>query len=269
MSTVKPDLDPTILSDGGLRVEANEGLVRVILARPEARNAQTPLMWKALASVGTWLMAAEERPNLVVIEGDGPSFSAGLDRRMFTPEGIPGEGSLLELVALSDEDLDARIQEYQRAFTWQRHVPCPTLAVVQGHAIGAGFQLALACDMVIASTTAQFAMRETALGLVPDLGGTKPLVDAVGHSRALEICATGRSVSAAEALALGLVLDVTDDLDRATTQMVQSLAQTPSGAVADLLPLLRGAGERTPAEQRAAERRQQIARLRSLVSGQS
>ena len=57
--------------------------------------------------------------------------------------------------------------------------------------MGAGFQLALACDLRVVADDARFAMRETSLGLVPDLGGTQPLVEAVGYSRALEICVTG------------------------------------------------------------------------------
>ena len=77
------------------------------------------------------------------------------------------------------------------------------IAAVQGHAVGAGFPLAPACDLRIVADHVQFAIRETALGLVPDLGGTKPLVDAVDYPRALEICATGRPVGAQEAPACG------------------------------------------------------------------
>ena len=70
---------------------------------------------------------------------------------------------------------------------------------MQGHAIGAGFQLALACDLRVLAEDAQFSMAEVTLGLVPDLGGTKRLVELVGYARALEICVTGRRVGAAEA----------------------------------------------------------------------
>ena len=81
---------------------------------------------------------------------------------------------------------------------------------MQGAAVGAGFQLALACDLRVCSTDARFSMRETSLGLVPDLTGTHPLVRAVGYARALEICVTGRWVDAAEALSLGLATSVTE-----------------------------------------------------------
>ena len=81
-----------------------------------------------------------------------------------------------------------------------------SVAAVQGHAIGAGFQLALACDVRVVADDVQLAMREPSLGLVPDLVGTWPLVHAVGYSRALEICLTGRPVGAEEAVATGLAL---------------------------------------------------------------
>ena len=70
-----------------------------------------------------------------------------------------------------------------------------TIAAVQGHAIGAGFQLALACDFRVLAEDVQFCMAETGLGLVPDLGGTLPLVRLVGYSRAAEICVTSRRVA--------------------------------------------------------------------------
>ena len=67
---------------------------------------------------------------------------------------------------------------------------------MRGYAIGAGFQLALSCDLRVVADDAQFSMKESALGLVPDLTGTKPLVESVGYARALEICATARMVGA-------------------------------------------------------------------------
>ncbi len=70
---------------------------------------------------------------------------------------------------------------------------------MQGHAIGAGFQLALACDLRVLAEDARFSMAEVTLGLVPDLAGTKRLVELVGYARALEICATGRRIDATEA----------------------------------------------------------------------
>ncbi len=90
--------------------------------------------------------------------------------------------------------MDAEIAFYQKAFSWWRECDAITVAAVQGHAVGAGFQLALGCDLRVVADDVAFAMKETSLGLVPDLAGTWPLVEAVGYARALEICVSGRSV---------------------------------------------------------------------------
>ena len=110
------------------------------------------------------------------------------------------------LLALDDEEISETIDAYQRGFTFLRDPRFVSIAAVQGHAIGAGFQLALSCDLRVVADDAQFCMKESALGLVPDLTGTKPLVESVGYARALEICATARMVGADEAVAIGLAL---------------------------------------------------------------
>ncbi|HEX5567127.1 MAG TPA: enoyl-CoA hydratase/isomerase family protein, partial [Streptomyces sp.] len=191
----------TLLDKDGVRLAVDGAVATVTLDRPARRNAQTPAMWRALAEAGR-LLPGEVR--VVVLRAEGPSFSAGLDRQAFTPEGFDGEPSFTELAQGSDADLDATIAAYQEAFTWWRRNDLVSVAAVQGHAIGAGFQLALACDLRVCADDAQFAMRETSLGLVPDLTGTHPLVGLVGYARALEICATGRSVHAEEAERTGL-----------------------------------------------------------------
>jgi enoyl-CoA hydratase/carnithine racemase len=185
----------------GVRLEVDGPVATVVLDNPATRNAQTPQTWEALAAIGDSL---DPEVRVVVVRGAGPSFSAGLDRRMLTPEGVPGGTSFAELVRLDDDALADRIAQFQRAFTWWRRPGRITIAAVHGHAVGAGFQLALACDLRLLADDAQLCMREPALGLVPDLGGTKVLVDLVGYSRALEICATSRWVHASEAVELGL-----------------------------------------------------------------
>ncbi len=258
-----------LLQQGHVRVAVDEvgscSVLSVTLDRPDARNAQTPSTWAALTAIGD----AVERSavDLVVIRGAGSAFSAGLDRRMFTPEGIPGETSLAAMAAQSDEAMAAQIEVYQRAFAWQRQVSAVTVAAVHGPAIGAGFQLALACDLLVATPEAGFAMRETSYGLVPDLGGTLPLVQAAGYARAVEMCASGRLVSAEEGYRLGFVTRVVDDLDAEIDQLRGVVAAAPAGAIRDLLPLLAGAEHASRAEQFAAERWAQVGRLRSLLGG--
>ena len=237
------------------------------LARPAKRNAQTPATWRALAGIGRELLA-DDAARVVLLRAEGESFSAGLDRAMFTT-GVDGEPGMVQLATLPDDKLDATIAGYQEAFTWWRDPRLVSVAAVQGHAVGAGFQLALACDLMVVADDAQLAMRETSLGLVPDLAGTKPLVERVGYARALEICATGRWVAAAEAVDLGrAVLAVRrEELDTAARDLAAALLAAPAQAVGATKALLQGAGGRTHEEQQVAERAAQRDRLRDLVRG--
>lgn len=252
------------LERDGVRLTVDGAVATVTLCRPERRNAQTPATWRALSETGRMLPGSVR---VVVLRAEGVSFSAGLDRRMFTPEGIEGEPSFTELAGDDDTGLDAAIAFYQEAFTWWRRNDLVTIAAVQGHAVGAGFQLALACDLRVVADDVQFAMRETSLGLVPDLAGTKPLTDLVGYARALEICATGRWVHAAEAERTGVANLVVPraDLDAAVEDLAAALLAAPRDAVVETKALLREAGGRSYDEQRAAERQAQARRLRDLA----
>jgi enoyl-CoA hydratase/carnithine racemase len=237
-------------------------VVRVTLSRPEVRNAQTPAMWRALTQVGADL---PRETRVVVLAADGPSFSAGLDRAMFA-NGTAGEPTLAQLGQLPEADVDAQIAQYQTAFTWWRETDAVTVAAVQGHAVGAGFQLALACDLRVVSDDVAFAMRETSLGLVPDLGGTGQLVAAVGYSRALEICGTGRWVHAAEAVSAGLAQAgvPSEQLSAAVDDLVAALLAAPEAALRATKALLSHAVDASPMEQRQYERAAQFARLQDL-----
>lgn len=254
-------------ADGGLRVEldAESGgaVLTITLDRPESRNAQLPATWRALAEVANDL---GDDIRVVVIRAAGSSFSAGLDRRMFTG-GVPGEQTLMDLAQCSDDEFDAVIAGFQTAFTCWRNVSPIVVAAVQGHAVGAGFQLALSADIILVADDVSFSMKETQLGLVPDLGGTGPLTEAVGYSRALDICATGRRIGADEAVASGIAVDSVpvDQLEAATAAKVAELLSAPGSALVDIKCLLRGAAARTPSEQVALERKLQRGRINELA----
>ncbi|MBL1115752.1 enoyl-CoA hydratase/isomerase family protein [Streptomyces sp. 110] len=254
----------TLLDKDGVQLTVDDTVATVTLNNPGKRNAQSPALWRALAEAGK-LVPGTVR--IVVLRAEGKSFSAGLDRQAFTPEGFDGEPSFLDMARGSDSELDATIAGYQDAFTWWRRNDIVSIAAVQGHAIGAGFQLALACDLRVCADDAQFAMRETSLGLVPDLTGTQPLVGLVGYARALEICATGRFVHAEEAERTGLANLVVPaaELDGAVQDLAAALLAAPRDAVVETKALLRGAVDRTYEEQRAAERAAQARRLRDLA----
>lgn len=211
-------------------------------------------MWAALAEAGRSLPGTVRA---VIVRGEGASFSAGLDRNQF--------GVLAELGR--DPQLEDHIAGFQEGFTWLMRPDLVSIAAVQGHAIGAGFQLALACDLRIAAEGALFCMKEPALGLVPDLTGTHPLVAAVGLPRAMEWCLTARMVTADEALAAGMLNAIVpaNTLDHAALDLANAVLANPRDAVIETKALLQGASLRTSSDQQRAEREAQGRLLRALV----
>ncbi|HEV7472298.1 MAG TPA: enoyl-CoA hydratase/isomerase family protein [Pseudonocardia sp.] len=259
------------LADTGVTLEVDGPRATVSLVRPDTLNAQSPRMWDALRRVGDSL---PEDVRVVVVRGEGRAFSAGLDRRLFTvPPGetVDGMPGITSLAGMADDEADATIASFQAGFSWLRDPARVTVAAVQGHAIGGGFQLALACDLRVVAEDVQFCMAEPTLGIVPDLGGTFPLVRAVGYARAVEICLSGRRIGADEALAIGLAQRVVPagELDKAVDELVATLVTAPAGAARETLGLLSGVADGIdPAGALAAERAAQLRRLRSLAAGE-
>ncbi|WP_310528918.1 enoyl-CoA hydratase/isomerase family protein [Nocardioides sp.] len=248
----------------GLEFSVAGQVATITLNRPEVRNAQTPAMWRALASLGRQI---PDEVRVVVVTGAGATFSAGLDRSMLDP-GTQDQESVIGLLALSDDEASAAIDEFQQGFTFLRDPRFVSIAAVRGYAIGAGFQLALSCDLRVVADDAQFSMKESALGLVPDLTGTKPLVESVGYARALEICATARMVGAQEAVDIGLATQAVpaDDLDAAVAELAAALSAPMAGVVTETKMLLQGAADRDLDEQRRLEREAQVRRFRALAA---
>ncbi|WP_299951963.1 enoyl-CoA hydratase/isomerase family protein [uncultured Modestobacter sp.] len=249
--------------DGWVRTARDGAVLTVTLDRADQLNAQTPATWAALRAVGESLDAGVR---VVVVRGEGRAFSAGLDRTLFSTE--PGvDGGLGQLGALPPELAQERIRGYQAGFRWLRSPGIVSVAAVQGHAIGAGAQLALACDLRVFTEDAQLRLPETTLGLVPDLTGTSTLVQLVGYSRAVEICLTGRAVGAAEAVSTGLanVAVPADQLDATVADLTAALLGPDADASRETLALLRSAVRNGPDVQDAAERAAQVRRLAALA----
>jgi enoyl-CoA hydratase/carnithine racemase len=235
-------------------------------------------MWGELRRIGRDL-PGEVR--VVVVRGEGRAFSAGLDLSTVSadPAGRAndtgddsgndtGSGfSFVEMAQRTDDEAAAVIAGFQEGFSWLRRPDLISIAAVRGHAIGAGFQLALACDLRVLAEDAQLTMAEVSLGLVPDLGGTKRLVELVGYARALEICITGRRIGAGEADRLGLATSVVpgDDLDKTVAELVAQILAASRDAVIEIKALLTKAAGRDFAGQEAAERAAQVRRMRDLV----
>jgi enoyl-CoA hydratase/carnithine racemase len=265
---------PADLERAGLRLDIDtreqaEGagspaaVATVTLDRPRRRNAMTPGMWRGLAAIGH---ALPPEVHVVVIRGAGETFSAGIDLRLLSAEGVPGEEPLPDPRSAGFE---AWIADCQAGFSWLRRPEIVSVAAVRGHAIGAGFQLALSCDLRVFADDAKVCMKEPALALVPDLTGTKPLVDIVGLPRALEMCLTARTVGAGEARELGLAELVVPaaGLDAAVADLTAALLATDAATARAVKELLGLAPRHTLEEQSAAERRIQAELQRERLNG--
>lgn len=209
--------DQVVLSEG------RQGVMTITLNRPKVYNAINAELAVALHEA---LCRADEDASVrcVVITGTGRAFCSGQD--------------LIEYGNRLDSDrpieLEHRLRDaYNPVVVAIRTMEKPVIASVNGVAAGAGFSLALACDLRIAAESASFIQAFINLGLVPDCASTFMLPRLVGVSRAMELTFTGRKVGASEALALGLVNRVIpdDDLPEATDALAQELADAPTRAI--------------------------------------
>jgi enoyl-CoA hydratase/carnithine racemase len=175
-----------------VRVEQDDHVGIVRLDRPEARNALSPQLMEELAAAIDQF-DADEHVNCIVVAGSDDVFAAGAD--------------IKAMAARSFQDvLNASTMPF-----WQRIAACrtPLIAAVSGFALGGGCELALLCDMIVASETAEFGQPEITLGIIPGGGGTQRLARVMGKERTMELVLTGRRIAATEALQFGLVNKVT------------------------------------------------------------
>jgi enoyl-CoA hydratase/carnithine racemase len=196
--------------------EIREGVGIARLNRPEARNALSPdLMEELAALVEAW--DADPEVGCVVVAGGEEYFAAGAD-----------------IKAMAERSFQEALVTPTARF-WPRlaAVRTPLIAAVSGYALGGGCELALVCDMIIASETAEFGQPEILLGIIPGGGGTQRLARVIGKQRAMELVLTGRRIHAEEAFRLGLVNQVTgrkEWLDKAV-ELGQIVARRPPIAV--------------------------------------
>ncbi|HWF52338.1 MAG TPA: crotonase/enoyl-CoA hydratase family protein [Solirubrobacteraceae bacterium] len=184
-------------------IEVADHVAVVSLARAEKHNALDAAMFDAIIAAADRL-AHEPGVRAVVLHGQGPSFSSGLDlmSMMSDPSGLPG---------LIDRLRAGVPTWFQRAaYEWMR-VPVPVIAAIHGNCLGGGLQIALGADLRIAAPDARLSVMEIKWGLVPDMSITRTLPRLVGIDVAKELTFTGRVVSGEEALGLGLVTRVSED----------------------------------------------------------
>jgi enoyl-CoA hydratase/carnithine racemase len=166
-------------------------VAEVIMNRPEALNALSTDQVRRLRDAANQL-AADGQISVVIISSAVPTaFCVGAD--------------LKERRGVSNDDLRRQRRVLQEGFDALRALPMPMIAAVDGFALGGGFELALCCDLIIASATATFGLPEVGLGLIPGEGGTQLLPRRIGLNKAADLLLTGRRVAAEEALTMGFV----------------------------------------------------------------
>jgi 2-(1,2-epoxy-1,2-dihydrophenyl)acetyl-CoA isomerase len=183
-----------------LSSEFDGSIHRLVLNRPGRRNALTPDLARALAQEIEQIEEAGDA-RVILLSGAGGHFCAGLDLRWLDSLGT--EPSIA--------DLQRGLSDFQSAIIAVVRSPIPVLAVVQGTVAGFGFDLALACDMRLAGSSATFTSAFARMGLVPDGGSTFTLPRLVGVGRALRVLMTDQSIDAPAALSIGMVEEVFDD----------------------------------------------------------
>ena len=215
-----------------LVLEAREGAVATLtLNRPERLNALNVELSTALAE-SLDRIAGDPEIRVVVLTGAGRAFCAGGDLGLIRDARDPGAGRELEPLLRAGMQIVVRMRTMAK----------PAIAAVNGPAAGAGMNLALACDLRIASEEATFGQNFARVGLFPDYGGTYLLPRLVGASRAAQMFYTGEMIDAREAERLGLVNRVVapEQLAAETRALAERLAQAPPLAVRAIKQVLFG-----------------------------
>lgn len=204
-------------------VTLENGIKRITINRPDRMNALDTETFKLLLEA--IIKSARDESKVVIITGTGEAFSAGADLQANSERDI-----------MRSDVTESLRTHTNPAIVALRNLPKPVIARVHGPAVGVGCNYALACDMIIASDQARFGQVFVKIGLMPDGGGTYFLPRIVGYQKAFELMATGKIISAQEALSLGLVNRVVpyEELDKTVNDLALRLVHAPSIALAKI-----------------------------------
>ena len=219
------------------------GLARITIANEAANNALDHRFLREFALVALEA-AADKDVKAVLVEGRGKTFCVGGDLKDFLANRTRLYAHLLDMAA-----------HFHMALTQLRNGPAPLIIAVNGMAAGGGFSLVLNADMAIAKRSAKLVAAYTRTGLSPDGGGTWFLPRLVGLQKAFDIFATNPTLSADQALQLGLLSRVVDDdvFDVEVEKLVQAIVESPPGALSALKKLLRASASASFEQQLVAE----------------
>jgi len=198
-----------------LKVDVTEGIALVTVSRPQAMNALNTRFFKEMDALVAEIKSRSD-VKIMVITGDGKAFVAGAD--------------IAEMVNMTSTEASEFSRTGQNTFRSLELLEIPVIAAVNGFALGGGCELAMACDMRIASVKAKFGQPEVNLGLIPGYAGTQRLPRLVGLGNALHLLFTGDMITADEALRLGLVQKVVEPetlMDEVMTLAKKIIAKGP------------------------------------------
>ncbi len=209
-----------------VKVDMNiRGVARVVLNRPDVHNAFNAGMIAELCDA-FHMLGRQEVVRVIVVSGEGKSFSAGADLNW------------MKQAAAQDETANrSDAMKMARMFETMNTCPKPVIGLVHGAAFGGGVGLAACCDIVIAKPEAMFGLTEVRLGLIPAV--ISPFVLAkIGVAASRRYMLSGERFNAEEALRIGLVNEVTSDLDAVAGKVVEAFLASAPGAVADIKALI-------------------------------
>ncbi len=223
------------MSEPSVLTSCTDFIARITLNRPAQRNAMTLDMGRELEAA-VERINADDNVRVVVVRGAGSAFSSGGDLKTLASEaGLQNDGPEF-----------GGGRAFYRSFLSVRKLRVPSIAAMNGHAIGAGLCLALACDLRVARAGAKMGLTFVRLGIHPGMAATWTLPRLIGPARAADLLYTGRVVTAAQALELGLVNRVADDdFEAVVDALADEIAANGPIAVRALKETLAGSADRT------------------------
>lgn len=216
-----------------LRLERDGHLGRLVLDRPDKLNSFTIEMWRELRELGQGLVADPGDLRALIVIGAGRAFSSGIDTSVFAGGDQDSIAGGPDAGTRHANPMVDGIMRTQEAFSWLEDAPFATIAAARGYALGAGLQIALACDIRIFAHGISVGLLEHKYGIIPDLGGTQRLPRIVGPGKAKELIFTAARLDGEESLRIGLCerLVPDEELEEAAHALATRIAAQPPLAI--------------------------------------
>ena len=216
-----------------LRLERDGHVGRLVLDRPDKLNSFTIEMWRELRELGQLLVADPDGLRALVVIGAGRAFSSGIDTTVFTGGGQDSIADGPDAGSRHENPMVDGIMRTQESFSWLEVAPFATIAAVRGYALGAGLQIALACDLRVFAHGVSVGLLEHKYGIIPDLGGTQRLPRLVGPGKAKELIFTAARIDGQESFRIGLCehLVPEEELEETAFGLAARIAAQPPLAI--------------------------------------